>query len=175
MAASHCFARVFGVGEDVGAVSSQAQAYGYYEYGRAYDHVTSLLLLDVEDELHQPHYSDEHEVVVEHLRVLCGARGYEYHCQDGAQYVFLLAEDKVERSQHHGRVGYGPGLRYMSGAYYHQEVRRQPYGNGPRYAEPFVHVETSQAYEEAQEIHENYPGGVVRFVEKPEDGADEAF
>ena len=164
LASAHGLACVFRICEHVRAVRAHSQAEGDHEYGGADEHVAPLLLFQVEDELDNPHHGYEHAVIEEHLWVLGGSRSHEQRGEDTSQDILLLAEYQIERSQDHGGVRDGPGLGYMARPYDYQEIRGQAHGYGPHYAQPFVHVETAQADEEAQEIHEDDPGGVVGLV-----------
>ena len=161
VAAAHSFAGVFRICEDIGAVGAKSKAYGHDEYGGAYDHIAALLLLDVENKLHNPHQGYEHKVIVEHLGMLGGSSGHENHCEDGSQDVFFLAEYKVEAAQDNCGGGNRHCLCEMPGANYDKEVGRQAYGYGSGNAQPFVHVKAAKAYEEAQEVEENDPGGAL--------------
>ena len=131
MSSAHGLADVFGVGENVGAVRSESHSYGDGKDRSADEQVFPAFFLEMVDELYHPHQAYQHEEVVKHLRMLCGACGHEYRCEDRSQKVFLFRKNQVEASEHNCRGGYGHGLGEMSRTYDNQEIRRQTYGYRP--------------------------------------------
>ena len=98
MTSTHGFADVFGVCEDIGAVSSQSHSYGEGENSGTDEQVTPSLFPEMIDKLHYPHQCHQHEVVVEHLRVFGGSCCNKNHRKNRSKKVFFLAEYQVETS-----------------------------------------------------------------------------